>query len=315
MSRESESESPSPERAAPTEPSAPAQLTSAAGAPEPKVKRNAIDKLMRGAIFVGLGVLMTAPLWCTDEMTRNFQPTTFRAERPEEVDEASAQARLAGILEDVIRKAAGDEMVEEDTVATEMAAILAEDDLGDDESRHAESLKAIGAIVARAAEADGNRGLSSLQEQAIAGQARMMARTLVISLGGRVENADVAIPEGEWVDAAWPLLKGFPYEEGAELPAEVRALDGQNTKAWGYLIALEQNQYLLVQSLWSCCFGAPPEINEAIVVRVSDEMDRNVRQMENQGVQIFGRFEASEAYEEGYVTSLYRLDASHVLPL
>ena len=287
-----------------------------AQAREEPVRRNVLDKIMRGSIFVGLGALMTAPLWCTDEMTRNFQPTTFRADRSAEGEgEADdAQGRLASILEDVIRSAASDEMVEEDDVAGRMASILEGEDLGDETSRREESRKAIGAIVARAAEADGNRGLSSLQEQAIAGQAKMMARTLIVGLGGQVATSNVEAPDGEWVDAPWPVLKGFPYEERMNLPPEVRALDGKKARAWGYLIALEENQYLLVQSLWSCCFGRPPEINEAVVVRVPDSMD-HVGELENQGVQVYGRFEASEAYEEGFVTSLFRLDAEHVLPL
>jgi len=291
------------------------ETVSASEPTKPKVKRSAFDKVMRGALFVGLGALMTAPLWCTDDMTRNFQsPTTFRADR-DEADADGTQAKLAEILEEVIRTAANDEMVEEDVVAEQMAAILAEDDLGDAESRREESLKAIGTIVARAAEADGNRGLSSLQEQAMSGQARMMARTLITSLGGQVEGASMEEPEGDWANAAWPLLKGFPYEEGMNLPGPVRALDGKDARAWGYLIALEENQYLLVQSLWSCCFGKPPEINEAVVVRVPPAMDDRVSGMENMGVQVYGRFEASEAYEDDFVTSLYRLDAEHVLPL
>ena len=293
-------------------PAKPAAEEAAAPAEKGAAQRSLLDKVMRGALFVGLGVLMTAPLWCTDEMTQNFRPTTFRAERGDG-EEGGAQAQLASILEGVIRTAAADEMVEEDDVAGRMATILEAEGLGDEESRRQESMKAIGAIVARAAEADGNRGLSSVQEQAIAGQARMMARSLIVSLGGRVESANVEAPEGEWVNASWPLLKSFPYEEGMNLPPEVQALDGANAKAWGYLIALEENQYLLVQSLWSCCFGRPPEINEAVVVRVREGM--GIGNLENQGVTVYGRFEAGEAYEDGFVTSLYRLDAEHVLPL
>ncbi|MBO6935516.1 MAG: hypothetical protein JJ863_11095 [Deltaproteobacteria bacterium] len=297
------------------EPEAPEAVKASEPAAEaPKVKRSAFDKVMRGALFVGLGALMTAPLWCTDEMTGAFrQPTTFSAERGDEDD--STQGKLATILEGVIRTAASDEMVEEEQISGEMAAVLEEAGIGDPESRREEAMGAIGTIVARAAEADGNRGLSSLQEQAIAGQARMMARTLITTLGGQVEGATMEEPEGEWADAAWPLLKGFPYEEGMNLPGPINALDGKNAKAWGYLIALEENQYLLVQSLWSCCFGAPPEINEAIVVRVPERMAERVRNLENHGVQVYGHFEASEAYEDDFVTSLYRLDAQHVLPL
>ena len=280
----------------------------------PKVKRNTFDKVMRGALFVGLGALMTAPLWCTDDMTRNFrQPTTFSAERDDADD--STQGKLATILEGVIRTAASDEMVEEDRVSVEMATVLEEAGIGDAESRREEAMNAIGTIVARAAEADGERGLSSLQEQAMSGQARMMARTLITTLGGQVEGVTMEEPDGEWADAAWPLLKGFPYEEGMNLPEPVNALDGKNAKAWGYLIALEENQYLLVQSLWSCCFGKPPEIHEAVVVRVPERMSDRVRALENHGVQVYGHFEASEAYEDDFVTSLYRMDAQHVLPL
>ena len=134
-----------PEGGAPVGPRAPG--------PRGGVQRTALDKVMRSALLVGLGVVMTAPLWCTDDMTRNFRPTTFRADRSGSDTAEGAESELGAVFQEVIRTAAADEMVEEDVVAARIADVLAKEELGDDESRRAAAMEAIGDIVARAAEA------------------------------------------------------------------------------------------------------------------------------------------------------------------
>ena len=279
-------------------------------APEPKKRaKSPLDGVMRGLVLIGLGVLVTAPLWCQNPQTQNFQRTTFRADREDPEDQGTEEA-LATIIEGVIRKAASDQEVEEVEVMRDLSTVLADAHLGSASQRAEKTDALIGNIVARAAEADG-RGYGEMQDQAIRGQARLMARNLITELGGVLELDAEGQPEGEWEPMAWPTLRGFEYEEGMDLPAQVTALDGKDVMAWGYLLYLEEDQFLLVESLWSCCFGRPPDIHEAIVVRG----DPSLRRMESQGVRVYGRFEASEEREEGHVTSLYRLDAEHVRPM
>lgn len=276
-------------------------------------RRTLIDSIMRGSIMVLLGVVVTAPLWYRDQMTENFRPTTFRADRETDTEDDGGPASLEGSITReivaVIRTASSDEMVDEEQVITTVGGMLAEAEIGDEESRRESIGQMVADIAAQAAEMDGSGGFSDLQAQAVQGTARMMARTLITNLGGELDDGDAEEVPGEWTPAAWPIISGFEYEEGMELPEQVAALDGQDVMGWGYLINLDQDQYLLVQSLWSCCFGTPPDLHEAIVIRAdSAEAD----QFEGRGVRIYGRFEASEIEEDGYVTSLYRIDARHV---
>lgn len=275
-------------------------------------RRTLVDSIMRGSIMVILGVVVTAPLWYREQITENFRPTTFRADREGESaegDSATLEGRITREVVAVIRTASNDEMVNEDEVVETVGGMLAEEDIGDAESRREIIEQLVADIAAQAAEMDGAGGFSDLQAQAVQGTARMMARTLITNLGGEVDDGDAEEVPGEWTPAAWPIISGFEYEEGMELPEQVAALDGQDVMGWGYLINLDQDQYLLVQSLWSCCFGTPPDLHEAIVIRAdSAEAD----QFEGRGVRIYGRFEASEIEEDGYVTSLYRIDARHV---
>ncbi len=280
------------------------------GAPatEPKdapIQRGPLDMAMRGAVMVAIGVFITAPLWCNSQQQGEFRGATqFRAERPEEDD--SLEGKLATIIEEVIRTAAADQEVDEVAASRRLTTELQGAELGDRQQRADAAGELIANILAQAAETS-NLGLSQFQDQAITGQARVMARSLITRLGGEIEIVADDV-EGEWTTASWPILSGFEYEERMELPAEVTALDGQNVMAWGYLIHLEDDQFLLVQSLWSCCFGAPPDLHEAVVVRAPDE----TRRFEGRGVRVYGRFEASEMLEDGYVTSLYRLDSEHI---
>lgn len=282
----------------------------AAGVPEPSAqtpKKGPIDALMRGIVMVALGAFVTTPLWCQDQQTQNFRPTQFRADRS---DENSMEGQLSDVIRGVIEKAVRDEEVDEVESMRQLSTILADGDLGTPESRADSVDQLIGDIVAQAAETSG-MGFGQMQDQAIRGQARVMARSLITQLGGNLGDSDEDAPEGEWEPAAWPILSNFEYEEGMELPARVKAFDEKNVMAWGYLLYLEDDQFLLVQSLWSCCFGRPPDLHEAIVVRA----DPSIRRLEGRGVRVYGRFEAGEMREDGYVTSLYRLDSVAVRPM
>ena len=273
--------------------------------PVSDVSRGPLDAVMRGAILVALGVFVTTPLWCKDQATKNFSgPTQFRAEREEEQN--TTESQLAQVIRRIVETAARDEEVNEVETMRELSTILADADLGTPTSRADATEQLIGEILAQAAETSG-LGFNQMQTQAIRSLSQIKARALISQLGGVLDSMDEDAPEGEWEPAAWPVISGFEYEEGMDLPAQVRRLDNKNVMAWGYLLYLEGDQFLLVQSLWSCCFGRPPDLHEAIVVRADPEM----RRFENRGVRIYGRFEAGEMREDGYVTSLYRLDSEH----
>ncbi len=274
-----------------------------------KPSRGALDTVMRGLVMVALGAFVTTPLWCQEQQTQNFGRTTFRADREEAAD--STEGKLSETIRRLITRAAQGQEVDEVEAMRELSTVLADANLGTAQGRAEKTGQLVSDILAQASEAD-TGGFNQMQEQAVRGQSRIMARTLITELGGQLEDDTGDDPAGDWANAAWPHLSGFQYEEGMDLPESAKALDGKDVKAWGYLLFLEGDQFLLVQSLWSCCFGQPPDLHEAIVVRA----DPNIAsRFEGRGVKVYGRFEASEMREDGYVTSLYRLDARHIRPM
>lgn len=164
----------------------------------------------------------------------------------------------------------------------------------------------IAAVVAR-----GPAHGSALQAQAVRGVAAQMARGL---RGGGAPPA-VDVPGGVGQLLSWSTLGGFSYTEGMALPAAVLALDGQRVSVQGALLPLEEVEgevwYLLVESLWDCCFGKPPELHQAMVARLHGQSPRS-----GQVVQVTGTLSVGEDRDaDGYVSSVYRLDAAQVVPL
>lgn len=106
----------------------------------------------------------------------------------------------------------------------------------------------------------------------------------------------------------WPALRSFTYEENAALPADVEALDGREIGMRGFWLYLEDDEYLFVERLWDARSGQPPEVNEAIVVRFAEDR----RPLQGCPVIVQGRLSVGEEREDGYVVSLYRMQASSV---
>ncbi len=107
----------------------------------------------------------------------------------------------------------------------------------------------------------------------------------------------------------WDRLTEIEYEEGEPLPPRVRGLDGERVVMAGYFVRTAYGELLLVKSVWSCCFGQPPAVHEAVVVSLEgppeDEwLDGLIR--------VAGTLEVGEERDEGYVVSVYRMRADRV---
>jgi len=152
--------------------------------------------------------------------------------------------------------------------------------------------------------------LSVPQVRAIASVARELARELSLLAVGASPGADgisAAVPAGH-ERISWNLLGGFTYREGEPLPPEVTALAGRQVAIFGFMLTLGDSErpreFVLVESLWGCCFGSVPDINQTILVRVAPE---GVAEYSAAPLLVTGQLEVGEQREGGYVTSLYRL--------
>jgi hypothetical protein len=153
---------------------------------------------------------------------------------------------------------------------------------------------------------------SAMQAQAVRGVAGQFAARV---RGAPGAPAVVNVPGGAGKSVDWATLGGFPYVEGAELPAAVQALDDQRVSLRGALLPLEEVDgevwYLLVESLWDCCFGKAPELHQAVVVRL-----RGLPHHSGAPVQVTGQLSVGEDRDaDGYVSSVYRLEAAQVVLL
>ena len=107
----------------------------------------------------------------------------------------------------------------------------------------------------------------------------------------------------------WSLLANFEWSESMELPPAVRGIDGAQIAIHGVLMALDSDtEYLLVQSLWSCCYGEPPSMNEAIVITVPE----GTPVTSGVPVRVLGTLGVGEQHEDGEVIGLYQIAATEV---
>jgi len=106
-------------------------------------------------------------------------------------------------------------------------------------------------------------------------------------------------------------LGGWEFDEREKepFPEYVRQLEGRTIVVRGFMMPDIDFEHIrtfhLVRSLWGCCFGAPPRINEILRVTLADDegMDYTYNTLEVKGV-----FRAVFEMEDGMVDDVYRLE-------
>ena len=109
-------------------------------------------------------------------------------------------------------------------------------------------------------------------------------------------------------------LGNFDYDpDTGGLPDDVLALDGATVRLSGFMIPLTQagqvTQFALVPSLFACCFGQPPQLQHTVVVDCP--AGKSVPYYPDQ-ITVQGTIHVGEKREDGYVISLYEMDADSV---
>lgn len=119
---------------------------------------------------------------------------------------------------------------------------------------------------------------------------------------GKIAGVDQVLPFDD--------LEGWKYTEGLQgAPADVRALDGKQVLMLGFMLPLDEVQdmreFLLVSSLWSCCYGTPPDVHGIVRCRMAE--GRRV-DYQFEPIKLVGRFSVKETREDGYCVDIYQLD-------
>ena len=97
------------------------------------------------------------------------------------------------------------------------------------------------------------------------------------------------------------------------MPKQLNKFDGKKVMMTGFMLPIDEveniKEFLLVQSLWSCCYGQPPDIN-GIVRIVMKGKSRIDYQFEP--IKIVGDFKIEATSEDGYCVDIYQLYADKV---
>jgi len=118
---------------------------------------------------------------------------------------------------------------------------------------------------------------------------------------GKITGLDKILPFDE--------LTCWPYEDGLKgMPKRVKDLSGKKVLMTGFMLPIDEVQnikeFLLVQSLWSCCYGTPPDING--IVRVVMPKGKTTDYFFDP-IKVVGTFKVESTVMDGYCVDIYQL--------
>jgi hypothetical protein len=120
---------------------------------------------------------------------------------------------------------------------------------------------------------------------------------------GKIPGLDRTLPFDE--------LTSWPYEDGLKgMPKRIKDLDGKKVLMMGFMLPIDEVQnikeFLLVQSLWACCYGQPPDING--IVRVLMPKGKTTDYFFDP-LKIVGTFKVEATVLDGYCVDIFQLHA------
>ena len=137
---------------------------------------------------------------------------------------------------------------------------------------------------------------------------------------GTTPEARKAIPfpkPGEVTDLLIKDLGNFDYDmqKGGNIPDDIKRLNGTKFRTRGFMIPLDQaeniNEFALVPSLFACCFGQPPQIQHTLVVHCPKGKAVSYYPDE---IVVEGTLKVDEKKDDGYIISVFEIDAQSVKP-
>ena len=139
-------------------------------------------------------------------------------------------------------------------------------------------------------------------EQMLAAEKKLQA----MIADGKIAGVDQVLP--------FEQLTAWPYTDGLNgMPDDVRQLDGKKVLMLGFMLPIDEVQnireFLLVESLWSCCYGEPPNIHG--LVRCTMPKDQRI-DYQFEPLKIVGTLRVAATQEDGYVVDIYQLQVDYV---
>ena len=95
-----------------------------------------------------------------------------------------------------------------------------------------------------------------------------------------------------------------------QVPAWIRAFDGQRVALTGYMMPLTlddglSKKFIMMKDLNTCCYGAVPSMNDYVIVTMKDQ---GVSPVQDIPVRLVGTFRIDQRYEGDYLVSLFVMD-------
>ena len=144
-----------------------------------------------------------------------------------------------------------------------------------------------------------------------------------------LEKPQGAIDRSSYQPLGFDVLAGFKYftpnggmplnpgqKLESQMPKEISALDGRKVAVRGYMIPLTfegtgVKRFVAAEMPPACCFGDSMKMNQWIDVAVAQGNTASYRS--DEWVVVFGTLHVGEKVENGFVASVYRLDADDVI--
>ena len=92
------------------------------------------------------------------------------------------------------------------------------------------------------------------------------------------------------------------------MPKRVKELSGKKVLMTGFMLPIDEvkdiKEFLLVESLWSCCYGQPPDIHG--IVRVVMPPKKTTDYFFDP-LKVIGTFKVEATMMDGYCVDIYQL--------
>ncbi len=105
-----------------------------------------------------------------------------------------------------------------------------------------------------------------------------------------------------------PVKLAALYNE--HIPADIKNLDGKKTVISGFMLPVKVNkgvvtELLLMKDQMSCCYGATPNLNDFVIVRMPEGKGKL---MVDTPIFIYGTLKVGAVLENGFLAGVYQLD-------
>lgn len=120
--------------------------------------------------------------------------------------------------------------------------------------------------------------------------------------------------KGGAVPVPFRKIDSWTYEDGFKgMPKDIRKLDGKRVIMAGFMLPIYEVEniktFYLVKSLWSCCYGIPPDVNGLVRVEVKKKGGVNYQY---DPIFVVGTFHVKEIKDEDYTVCLYEIVADDI---